>query len=104
MYEKHIDLWIYITLLDLIMHAMTKHISFENNYKYTTGSTDLCVRLPLSSYYGPVSVQRYGLWGHVCSAGFGNEAAMVACRELSYTSGVAVHTYQTQAYPIIQGL
>ncbi|XP_052278291.1 scavenger receptor cysteine-rich type 1 protein M130-like isoform X2 [Dreissena polymorpha] len=67
------------------------------------GNEDLRVRLPLSSFYGPVSVQRFGLWGHVCSSGFRNESALVACRELGYTSGVAVHTYQTQAYPIIQG-
>ncbi|XP_053406103.1 scavenger receptor cysteine-rich domain superfamily protein-like [Mercenaria mercenaria] len=61
------------------------------------------VRLPLSSFYGPVSIQRYGLWGHICSNEFDDSDALVVCSRLGYGSGIAVRTYATDGFPIIQG-
>jgi len=57
----------------------------------------------MSSFYGPVSVRRYGLWGHVCSSGFGDKEARVVCRDLGFSSGNAVKTFATEGYPIAQG-
>jgi len=60
-------------------------------------------RLPTSWFYGPVSIQRFGLWGHICSEGFDDSDAQVVCAELGYLSGKSVSTMKAQGYPIIQG-
>ena len=61
------------------------------------------VRLPLSSYYGPVEINRFGLWGAICDVGFDDEDAQVICKQLNFNSGYALSTFATEGFPIIQG-
>ncbi|KAK3606288.1 hypothetical protein CHS0354_037964 [Potamilus streckersoni] len=63
----------------------------------------LSVRLPLGSFYGPVEVSRYGLWGTVCDVDFDDVDADVVCKELGYQSGVKVSTVAEPGFPVIQG-
>ncbi|WAR00399.1 C163B-like protein [Mya arenaria] len=67
------------------------------------GNEDVALRLPLSVFYGPVEVQRFGMWGHLCSSGFDDNDAMIVCKQIGYQAGSAVNTYRTENYPIIQG-
>ena len=52
----------------------------------TVGYGDLWISGGGSS--GILQFRRYdGTWGYVCSNGFDNDAARVACRQLGYTHG-----------------
>ena len=43
---------------------------------------------------GRLEFRQYnGTWGYVCSRGFYNSAARVACRQLGYTSGYSSIDY-----------
>ena len=64
---------------------------------------DVRVRLPLSSYYGPVEINRFGLWGAICDVGFNDKDAQVVCKQLNFNSGYALSTFATEGFPIIQG-
>ena len=52
----------------------------------TVGYGDLLISGGGSS--GRLQFRQYdGTWGYVCSRGFDNDAARVACRQLGYTYG-----------------
>ena len=61
------------------------------------------VRLPLSSHYGPVEIQRFGLWGAICDLDFNDKDAHVICKQLNFKSGYSLSTYRTDGFPTIQG-
>ncbi|KAL3865898.1 hypothetical protein ACJMK2_043246 [Sinanodonta woodiana] len=63
----------------------------------------ISVRLPLSSFYGPVEVSHYGLWGALCDVDFDDVNAGVVCRELGYQNGVKVSTITEPGFPVIHG-
>ena len=64
---------------------------------------DFDVRLPLNSFYGPLEMRRFGLWGHVCSSNWDDLDANFFCRKLGFNSGRAVITYADDNTPIIMG-
>lgn len=65
--------------------------------------TDIDVRLLQDSYYGPVEVRRYGIWGYICGSGWDDEDADVVCRTLNYRTGQAVRSVVSDGDPIIMG-
>ncbi|KAK6179250.1 hypothetical protein SNE40_011654 [Patella caerulea] len=56
-----------------------------------------------SGISGYLKVQLNGVWGGVCSAGFDNKAATVACKQLGFKGGVPYkpNLYQRRARPIL---
>jgi len=72
-------------------------------YFYLLYISDLSVRLPQNSFYGPVEVRRYGFWGHICDSDWDDNDANVVCRMLGFKSGQAVYTYIADKEPIIMG-
>ncbi|XP_069138032.1 scavenger receptor cysteine-rich type 1 protein M130-like [Argopecten irradians] len=69
----------------------------------TSTVEDVAVRLRGDSFYGPVEVRRYGLWGYVCASEWDDADAEVTCRTLGYRAGKAVRNYVTDGEAIILG-
>ncbi|XP_060066494.1 scavenger receptor cysteine-rich type 1 protein M160-like [Ylistrum balloti] len=64
---------------------------------------DIAVRLPGNSFYGPVEVRRYGMWGSICASGWDDHDADVTCRTLGYRTGKAVRNLVDRDDVIILG-
>ena len=63
-------------------------------YIYTHIHINLCgyigygdLRISGGSYSGKLEFRSNNTWGYVCSSGFNDAAALVACRQLGYNDG-----------------
>ncbi|XP_021368435.1 deleted in malignant brain tumors 1 protein-like [Mizuhopecten yessoensis] len=68
-----------------------------------TANYSMEARVPDSLFYGPVEVQRYGIWGSVCDTDWDYRDATVLCRELGYKSGNASKEAASSDIPTVLG-